>query len=718
MTPIELAAAAKAHRTTAAALRQAVALARSRAEAPAEAAEATAAPDAGEPPPHSGGQMTAEERQAAIDTFSALPKAERAARRGDTAIRLNMTRADLDKAVAAARTRRRAEADAEMRSRPDPAPGEVIWPPGIVPRPDGLYADAGEDAPPLRLAPPFEVLGHSRDASGRAWGLYLRWRDRDGCLQTHQMPARLTVAEPGALEAELADRGLQVSADPTARLRLRMALAEVRAGGRVRLAYRTGWQDEAGGAFLLPDGEVIGDTAEPVVLHTPGEDAARLSATAGTLEGWRAEVAAVAVGNPLAAFCLSAAFAGPLLLPLGLTGGGFHLTGNSKRGKTTAVQVGLSAWALPHKGAGLRDWNGTAGAFEAAAEDAGDMLLALDELHQANPAEVARVAYMLADGAGKGRLNRDASARRRRTWRTFILSTGEHDLATAAARGVQRLPAGADVRLPSLPVPDAAEGWPALHGRATLDALRTDLPPGRRAGAGAGACGAGLRRQRRGAGGGGAPGRIRSRDGRGGMSALLQPDAAEIGRAFRLLFRHAQPGLLGRAVVLQDRSRWHLPPEWLEAAPLPLLPLLATRLAGARQGCIAVPAAAFDAAGRPAQGLAITLDLDVCTRPGAWPGCARYSGRRRWWSAQVASPYSPGAKGRIGCWHTGASPGPPCLSSTRSWRSAPTSPRRTRAWAAGAWPPSAPMRGCRGRGTGGRSRTAWPASPRPTRRRR
>jgi uncharacterized protein (DUF927 family) len=131
---------------------------------------------------------------------------------------------------------------------------------------------------------------------------------------------------------------------------------------------------------------------------------------------------------------------------------------------------------LPYKADGaLRDWRSTANGLEVAAEEAGDGLLTLDELHQANPAEVATACYMLSDGAGKGRLNRDASARRRRTWRAFILSTGESDVAAHVALARQRLPAGAEVRLPSVPVADAGEVWPALHGRSDFGALAADL---------------------------------------------------------------------------------------------------------------------------------------------------------------------------------------------------------------------------------------------------
>ena len=321
------------------------------------------------------------------------------------------------------------------------------------------------------------MLGHSRDHAGEAWGLWLRWDDRDGLSHTLLVHAEWAVADPGRLEAELTHRGLRIAADPGARLLLRKALAEVQSGDRVRVAYATGWlgTDDAPG-FLLPDGTVLGTPAEHVVLHAPPADAAQRCGVAGSPEGWQFEVAALAVGNPLAAFCIAAAFAGPLLLPAGETGGGFHLCGGSKRGKTLAMQMGLSVWGLPYKAGGaLRDWRSTANAMEVAGEESTDGLLTLDELHQANPAEVAAAAYQLADGGGKRRLNRDSSAARRRTWRVFVLSTGEYDLATAVARAGQKLPAGADVRLASVPVNDAATAWPALHGRPDFPTLARDL---------------------------------------------------------------------------------------------------------------------------------------------------------------------------------------------------------------------------------------------------
>ena len=272
------------------------------------------------------------------------------AERKDLAARHNFSLAVLDKAVAAERARCRAAAAQEQRCSPPPEPGEVRWPPGFTMKTDGLYGPAGDNAPPHWLAAPFDVLGHSRDHAGDSWGIWLRWDDRDGLSHALPVPARWAVADPGQLEAELARRGLRISADLGARLLLRKALAEVQSGDRVRVAYATGWQgtDMVPG-FLLPDGTVPGHPARACVLHSTSADAAQRCAVMGTLEGWQSEVAAPAVGNPLAVFCISGAFTGPLLLPAGETGGGFHFCGRSKVGKTLAVQMGLSAWGLPYK---------------------------------------------------------------------------------------------------------------------------------------------------------------------------------------------------------------------------------------------------------------------------------------------------------------------------------------------------------------------------------
>ncbi|WP_135468565.1 hypothetical protein [Crenalkalicoccus roseus] len=166
-------AAARALGTPLPTLREAVVLARPQAAAAGGEAEAEGAPPAPE-----GEAMPFEEREAAIAALAALPRRDYEVRWAAEAMRLGLTCAPLDWEVAAQRARWRAEEAAEVRRRPEPAPGEVVWPAGFAPRPDGLYADTGDDAPPRWLAAPFEVLGEARDAAGMGWGLFLRWRDR------------------------------------------------------------------------------------------------------------------------------------------------------------------------------------------------------------------------------------------------------------------------------------------------------------------------------------------------------------------------------------------------------------------------------------------------------------------------------------------------------------------------------------------------------------
>jgi hypothetical protein len=88
---------------------------------------------------------------------------------------------------------------------------------------------------------------------------------------------------------------------------------------------------------------------------------------------------------------------------------------------------------------------------------------------------------MSPDG-GQARMTQRMEARARKTWRLQFLSTGEVDPATVAAEGGKRLPAGAEVRLPSVPA-DAGAGlgcWQELHGHADGQAFAMAIEAGAR----------------------------------------------------------------------------------------------------------------------------------------------------------------------------------------------------------------------------------------------
>ncbi len=390
--------------------------------------------------------------------------------------RLGLSVSDLDKLVDAARQRRRDETARAWESEPPPVAGKQRWPYGFTMNHEGLFAETDGEGPPAWICAPFEVLGEARDLKGESWSKWLRWSDGDGREHTLPVPDRLLHLMTGELEAMLADRGLRISPDPKLRGLLRKALSGVRSGNRVALVRGAGWKTlpDGASAYVFADGGVLGAGDEKLVLHPKDENAELVTGTAGTLDGWKAEVAALAEGNAPAVFCVAAAFAGPLLDVFGEISGGFHIHGGSKSGKTLAARVGLSVWGAPFEKNGLRSWHSTVNALEAAAEECGDGLLVLDEIANAQPAQVTKEIYLLANESGKGRLKDDATARARRAWRTFILSTGEHDLASFVARSGQKMPAGAEVRLPSIKT-TAEDTWPKLHGHESVQALAPKL---------------------------------------------------------------------------------------------------------------------------------------------------------------------------------------------------------------------------------------------------
>jgi uncharacterized protein (DUF927 family) len=139
--------------------------------------------------------------------------------------------------------------------------------------------------------------------------------------------------------------------------------------------------------------------------------------------------------------------------------------------------VAASVWGKPTADAQMRQWRGTANGLEATAAETSDALLILDEMGQADAREVADVVYMLANESGKQRASRTGTVRRRQTWRTLFLSTGEITLAQKIGEAGKRATAGLEVRLVNLPA-NAGAGmgvFQNLHGRPSAAALAEEL---------------------------------------------------------------------------------------------------------------------------------------------------------------------------------------------------------------------------------------------------
>ncbi|MTD99856.1 DUF927 domain-containing protein [Paracoccus sp. YIM 132242] len=196
---------------------------------------------------------------------------------------------------------------------------------------------------------------------------------------------------------------------------------------------------------------------------------------AGTLQTWQAEVGKNAVGNSRLMLALSAAFAGPLLQPLSVEGGGFHFRGGSSTGKTTALQVAGSVWGGGGINGYVGTWRATSNGLEGIAALHCDTLLCLDEIGQIDAREAGQVAYMLSNGRGKSRAGRGGEARKSSEWRVLFLSSGEISLAQKIAEDTRnrRAMAGQEVRIVDVTA-DAGAGmgiFEVLHGFPGPDAF-------------------------------------------------------------------------------------------------------------------------------------------------------------------------------------------------------------------------------------------------------
>jgi uncharacterized protein (DUF927 family) len=277
----------------------------------------------------------------------------------------------------------------------------------------------GDKSERIFVSGPFEIIGMVRDAKSHGWARFIRWRDHDGQVQECIASDKLLLNDHEAICGELADRGLLIG--KLQQVKLAGYILAHRSEARITLVNKTGWHEIGKREIFALPGQIIGETNEPVV-YEGAEHRQNEFNVAGTLEAWRQTVSIPAGEHQLAALVISASLAGPLLHLAGQESGGIHLFGPSSSGKTTLLQLAASVWG----GRGLVNaWRATANGLEGLANKTNDVTLILDELGQIDSKDAASALYMLSAGIGKIRMNRNATLQDVKTWRAFIISSGE-----------------------------------------------------------------------------------------------------------------------------------------------------------------------------------------------------------------------------------------------------------------------------------------------------
>lgn len=234
---------------------------------------------------------------------------------------------------------------------------------------------------------------------------------------------------------------------------------------RIQCVSRAGWHTIDGVRVFVADEPIFADPEDviPLALDTRG-DRRRMFEALKPRKNLAAHTQALAdavAADPICAAVIFGALAAPLLDPLGCPNFALHLPGDSSRGKTTILKMAGSVYGDPNNEHWIANWNTTVTAAEMRAAVLCDLPLCFDEVSAAERVQIDRMIYMLINGGGKSRSQRDLTIRETKSWRTIVLSTGERGLAEESSA------TGAQVRVIQLPV----QGIGNLDG-SQIDALR------------------------------------------------------------------------------------------------------------------------------------------------------------------------------------------------------------------------------------------------------
>ena len=235
------------------------------------------------------------------------------------------------------------------------------------------------------------------------------------------------------------------------------------------ITHKSGWHK---GAYIMPDGSVIGTPDQPVLFN--GQSAAATAyQVSGTPESWRDDVARLADGNIFMMFAIGAALAAPMTGITMADSFGIHIYAQSTAGKSTTADMAVSLYG--HPDLQRLTWYGTAYGIANEAVAHNDGLLYLDEVGQgADPKHVYKSAYTLFNGKGKIQGAKDGGNRPMENWRTVAISTGEKDIETYLLNAGVKVNAGQLVRLLNIPIERAVELHECESGKHHADTIKVN----------------------------------------------------------------------------------------------------------------------------------------------------------------------------------------------------------------------------------------------------
>ncbi|OBX11614.1 hypothetical protein QV09_01775 [Gallibacterium salpingitidis] len=228
----------------------------------------------------------------------------------------------------------------------------------------------------------------------------------------------------------------------------------------------TGWHN---GAYLLPNGEIIGTPTKPIIFTNKSANSGGYD-TKGTLASWQQEIAYYVNKNTSMMLGIATALASPLLRVINAKSFGVHLFNSSSKGKTTTLNIANSLYGNPD----LIDlsWNTTPTALSNEAAARNDGFITLDELGQAKKIfDVENIAYSLFNEKGRARGLKEGGNDELSRWKITALSTGEKDVeGFLKSKGID-INAGQLIRLLNVPLIEANHLYSFTNNKEHADHL-------------------------------------------------------------------------------------------------------------------------------------------------------------------------------------------------------------------------------------------------------
>ena len=343
--------------------------------------------------------------------------------------------------------------------------------------PPGFYQyeqiEAATEEKPARygwkyICSPWRVLGVGRDSEGDEW-YFVEVKDPDKGL-TYE--ARLLAGfweEQGGWRA-VVSKGVRFAPGFTSKDKRHRLLEAMRMSNNsnifdkrdIIIPTQTGWQPGGYRAYIFPDGEVIGENADR--YRVPAKIKRKtIFGVAGTLDSWKQNVAPL-LNCPMGHLMICAGFAAPFVQTRDNLAG-VLIYGDSNAGKTLIASAYVSIYgdASEAGNCALMKSRATANAIEWTAAQSRNSVLVIDEMAQLQKQFLEGVAYMLANGKTKQRLQNKGQGTEQEEQKevnVFTVLTAERSMMNLAAlRGVP-WDTGSDRRLPSVQfINELPTGW-------------------------------------------------------------------------------------------------------------------------------------------------------------------------------------------------------------------------------------------------------------------